>query len=159
MSAPKSVIKINKDGVQYTSNVDATQYYLFELNRGALRDVGKYLKKTAQSNFYSAYKRITGRAGQAAAIDTKVWSSKNTKYPRLEIGLAIRSKGKALTRWFFFQELGTRHQPKLGILTNTAKENIPTIIRIESQYLSHLSEEADRLEALIDEDDEGDADE
>ena len=44
MSAPKSVTKINKNGVTYTSNVDACQYYLHELNRAALRDVGKFVK-------------------------------------------------------------------------------------------------------------------
>lgn len=155
MSAPKSVIKIDKNGVKYTSNVDAAQYYIFELSRAALRDVGKFLKKTSQARFYSEFKKRTGRAGQAVAINSKVWSSKNTKYPRLEIGLNT----KGLTRWFFFQEIGTSKTPKLSILKNTALDNIAEIVKIESQYLSGLSDEASRLESLIDENEEGEIDE
>lgn len=159
MSAPKSVIKINKNGVEYTSSVDAANYYLFELSRAALRDAGKFLKKKAQANFYEEFRKITGRAGQSAAIDTKVWSSKNTKYPKLEIGLAVAGRGKALTRWFFFQEIGTSKTPKKSILTNTAKDNIAEIVKIESQYLSGLSGEASRLDKMINENDEGDENE
>ena len=44
MSVPKSVVKVKKNGVEYTSNVDAAQYYIHELNRAALRDVGKFVK-------------------------------------------------------------------------------------------------------------------
>ena len=152
MSAPKSVIKIDKTGgVAYESNIDAAQYYIFELSRAALRDVGKFLKKKAQANFYDEFKKRTGRAGQSVAINTKVWSSKNTQYPRLQIGLGT----KGLTRWFFFQEIGTSKTPRKAILTRTAEDNIAEIIKIESQYLSNLSGEAARLEALVNEDDEG----
>lgn len=149
MGAPKSVIKIKKkDGkcsVEYVSNVEQVEYYMFELCRGALRDVAKLLKKKAQENFYNEFKKRTGGAGQAIAINTKVWSSKSTKYPRLQIGLS----NKGLKRWFFFQEVGTSKTPKKAILTNTAKDNIAEIIKIESQYLSKLSQEASRLQSLV----------
>lgn len=155
MSAPKSIIKVDKTGsVEYTSNIEATQYYIFELSRAALRDVGKFLRKKAQANFYNEFRKRSGRSGQSIAINTKVWSSKNTKYPRLEIGLNT----KGLTRWFFFQEIGTSKTPRKAILTNTANENIAEIVKIESQYLSGLSNEATRLDELINENDEGDND-
>ena len=40
--------------------------------------------------------------------------------------------------------------PKLGILRNTTYDNIPEIVKIESQYLSALEDEAAALQ-LIDE--------
>jgi len=154
MSAPKSVVKLRtKNGkcdVTYESNVDACEYYLFELSRAALKDVGKFLKKKAAINFYNAFKKRTGKAGKAASIDTKVWSSRNTKFPRLEIG-AKAGKGTALRSWFFFQEIGTKTVRKERILTRTAEDNIAEIVKIESQYLSGLSGEAERLAALVDE--------
>jgi len=153
MSAPKSVVKIDKTGqVKYESNIDAAQYYIFELSRAALRDVAKFLKKKAQTNFYESFKKRTGGAGKTAAIDVKVWSSRNTKFPRLQIGLGT----KGLHYWFFFQEFGTSKTPKEAILTHTAEDNIAEIVKIESQYLSGLSGEASRLESMVDEENEGD---
>lgn len=45
MSLPKAV-KITKNGVEIISNVDRIQYTLKELERAALRDVGKLVCKT-----------------------------------------------------------------------------------------------------------------
>jgi hypothetical protein len=45
MGLPKSVVKINKDGVTYTSSVNRTEYTMLELERAALRDTGKFLKR------------------------------------------------------------------------------------------------------------------
>lgn len=145
MGAPKSVTKINKNGVTYTSNVDAAQYYIFELNRAALRDVGKFVKRTFRDAYYSVFEKHTGDGGKA--VNYVVLSSKNTKYPRVEIGL---KNGKVDGFYAYFQEFGTSKQPKLKLLTNSVEDNIPKIIEIESKYLSALNEEAEAL-ALIDE--------
>ena len=40
MSVPRSVTKITKNGVEFTSNIDATIYTMNELIRAALRDSG-----------------------------------------------------------------------------------------------------------------------
>ena len=48
MSVPKSVTTIKRNGsieFKHISNADRIQYTMRELMRGALRDVGKYLKK------------------------------------------------------------------------------------------------------------------
>ena len=58
MSAPKSVVKVNKNGVTYTSNVDAAKYYIHELSRAALRDVGKHVKKRWREAYYSHFERV-----------------------------------------------------------------------------------------------------
>lgn len=143
MSAPKSVTKLNKNGVTYTSNVAAAEYYIHELTRAALRDVGKFVKKTFREKYYSIFQRHTGDGGKAT--NYVVLSSKSTTNPRVEIGL---KKGKVDGRYSYFQEFGTSKTPKLGLLTASVEENIPTIIEIESKYLSGLESEAEALSLI-----------
>lgn len=159
MATPKSVTKIRtkqgKSYVEYTSNVKAAQYYIFELSRAALRDVAKFVKKKFKEEFYSHFGRRTGNAGKATRY--KVISGKNTKYPRVQIGLTSQD---ADGYYAYFQEFGTTKKnaygvlvPKLGLLQKVVRENISEIVRIESKYLNGLSGEADRLDALISEGD------
>ena len=155
MGAPKSVIKMNKNGVQYVSEVDKCQYYIHELTRAALRDVGKFIARTFRTSYYAHFKRHTGKAGRATKY--KVWSSKSTTAPRVEIGLKT---GQVDGFYGYFQELGTDRTPRLGLLKKAAQENIDEIIKIESQYLSALNGDEARANSLIDESDyEGNADE
>ena len=159
MPTPKSQIKVlakeGKTEVTYESNLDATQYALYELNRAALRDVGKYVAKTFRTAFYNHFKKHTGDAGKATKY--KVISGKSTTSPRVQIGLKT---GQVDGFYAYFQEFGTSTGiPRLGLLTHAVEDNVAEIIKIESQYLSGLSDEAARLESLINENDyEGDAD-
>lgn len=145
MSVPKSVVKVKKGGVEYTSNVDAAQYYIFELNRAALRDVAKFVKKTFRESFYTYFERHSGDAGRATS--SVVLSNKDTKYPRVEIGL---KKSQLKGVYGYEQEFGTSVIPKLGLLRDAVEGNIAKIVEIESKYLSALEDEAQAL-ALIDE--------
>lgn len=145
MSVPKSVVKVNKQGVTYTSNVDAAKYYIFELNRAALRDVAKFVKRTFRDSYYDNFDKETGNAGRATS--SAVLSNKDTKYPRVEIGLKkTTTKGV----YAYEQEFGTSTVPRLGLLTHAVEDNIPKIVEIESKYLSALDDEARAL-ALVDE--------
>ncbi len=141
MSVPKSSIKLRKDGVIYESNVEAAEYYTFELCRAALRDVAKFVKKDFRARFYSHFGRRTGEAGKV--LSSKVWASASTKYPRVEIGMKPGAKGF----YAFFQEFGAynpktkQHIPQLGLFRKTAYENIDTITKIQAQYLSYLNNE------------------
>ena len=146
MSAPKSVVKVKKDGVEYTSNVDAASYYIYELSRAALRDVGKFVKTKFRQAYYDHFKKHTGDAGKA--VSYKVISGKSTEYPRVQVGL---KSGKVDGFYAYFQEFGSSKTPRLGILTDTVEGNISTIVEIESKYLSGLEEEATAL-AMISED-------
>ena len=149
MSAPKSVTKINKDGVFFESNVDWCEYSIKELCRAALKDVGKFVRKEFKKNFYSHFKRHTGKAPKG--LKYVVFSSEKTQYPRIDLGLPQSAPGKPVEGFYsFFQEVGTSKQRKLGILQSTVQGNVDTIIRIESQYLTALQDEADTL-ALINE--------
>lgn len=145
MSVPKSVTKVNKNGVTYTSNVDACQYYIFELNRAALRDVAKFVKRKFRDSFYEHFSKDTGNAGRAT--QSVVLSNKDTKYPRVEIGL---KKNQLKGVYAYEQEFGTSKIQRLGLLTDAVESNVAKIIEIESKYLSALDDEAQAL-ALIDE--------
>ncbi len=145
MSVPKSVTKINKNGITYTSNVDACQYYIFELNRAALRDVAKFVKRTFRDLFYTYFTKETGNAGRATS--SVVLSNKDTKYPRVEIGL---KKSQLKGVYGYEQEFGTSSTPRLGLMTSAVEDNIAKIIEIESKYLSAMEDEARAL-SLIDE--------
>jgi len=153
MSAPKSVVKVKKNGVEYTSNVDACQYYIHELNRAALRDVGKFVKAEFRKRYYQIFKRHSGDGGKA--VNYVVMSSKSTTAPRVEIGL---KKGKIDGFYAYFQEFGSSKTPRYGLLRGSVEENIAQIVEIESQYLSGLEDEARAL-SMISEGEYSDADE
>lgn len=159
MPTPKSqtkvLVKQGKTEVTYESNLDAAQYYIYELSRAALRDVGKFVTKLFRTNYYQNFKKNTGNAGKATKY--KVISGKNTTAPRVQIGLKT---GQVEGFYAYYQEFGTSTGiPRLGLLSKAVEDNVSEIIKIESQYLDGLNDEAARLESLVNENDyEGDAD-
>lgn len=149
MSVPKSVTKFTKEGVEFTSSVDKVNYTIQELSRAALRDVGKYVCRTFRKLFYAEFKRKTGRVGKY----TQYWVRKNNgDMPDLQVGL------KPFAFYGAFQEYGTSSIKKHGFLTNAVYDNIDTIIKIESQYLSALEDEAEALSIIDEEEYVGGAD-
>lgn len=142
MSAPKSVTKITKNGLEFENNLDYCEWTIKELCRGALRDVAKFVRAEFKKSYYEHFSKQTGDAGKA--VSAKIWSSENTIYPRVDLGL------KGVKGFYgFFQEVGASNVPKLGLLQHSVEDNIQTIIEIESQYLSAI--ESDDPTALIDE--------
>lgn len=131
MSLPNAV-KITKNGVEFVSNVERLQYTLKELERAALRDVGKLVCKRSRQKI----KRRTGRL----AKNTQYWVRSKQKTPDLQVGF------KPGGFYGLYQEIGTSKAPKIGALSNAAEDNISDIIKIESQYLSGIgTEEAESL--------------
>ncbi|MBQ0112516.1 MAG: hypothetical protein KBT03_05255 [Bacteroidales bacterium] len=141
MSAPKTVTKVTKNGIEFTSNVDYCSYTIKELCRGALRDVAKFVRAEFKKSYYEHFNKRTGDASKA--VSAKIWSSENTQYPRVDLGL------KGVKGFYgFFQEVGASNIPKLGLLQHAVEDNISTIIEIEGRYLSAIESDA---ESLIDE--------
>ena len=126
MSLPKAV-KITKNGVEFVSNVERLQYTLKELERAALRDVGKLVCKRTKQKI----KRRTGRL----AKNTQYWVRSKQKVPDLQVGF------KPGGFYGLYQEIGTSEILKIGALSNAAEDNISDIIKIESQYLSGIGTE------------------
>ncbi|MBR3762190.1 MAG: hypothetical protein IKK59_05550 [Lachnospiraceae bacterium] len=146
---PKSVVRLNKDGVKFVSSVDRCSYTIKELSRAALRDVGRFVCKTFRKSFYQHFTMYRGRVGKY----TQYWvKHKYEKHPVLQVGM------KPNGFYGGFQELGTSREPKLGLLTSAVEDNIATIIKIESQYLSALEDEAKALSLISNDDYEGNGD-
>lgn len=132
-----SPVKVTKNGVEFTSNVDRANYTIRELTRAALRDVGKFVAKRTRQQI----KRRTGRM----AKNIQYWVRKNDG--DLQIGF------KPGGFYGGFQELGTVKQPKIGALTRSVEDNISTIRDIEAKYLSAIEDEQSAA-ALINEEEE-----
>ena len=153
MSVPKSVVRFRKGGVEYTSSVDRVNYTLVELTRAALRDVGKYITRTANSEAMKLKglkksRRVRGRT--STFLYNVPWAK--TGLPHLEVGV------KHGTWYGEQQELGTSKQPKRGILRNSAQNNIAQIVEIEAQYLSAMEDEAKALRLISEEEYSGGGD-
>lgn len=151
MSIPKSVIRFKKGDVVYTSSVDRAQYTIRELTRAALRDVGKYVSRICNSEAMKlpGLKKSRRVRGRTSAF--QYWARKQEC--DLQVGI------KHGTWYGEQQELGTKNQPKRGILRNSVYNNIPKIVEIESKYLSALESEAQALALISEEEYQGGADE
>lgn len=145
MGIPKSVVKFAKNGVEYTSSVDRVSYTVTELTRAALRDVGRFVARKCNeaAMLLPGMKKSRRVRGKSSAF--QYWVRKREK--DLQVGI------KHGTWYGEQQELGSRNQPKRGILRNTAYNNIATIVEIESKYLSALEDEAAALALIESEDD------
>ena len=149
MSVPKSVMKINKDGVQYVSSCDRAQYTIKELTRAALRDVGKFVCRQFRQSYYTHFKKKKGRVGKY----TQYWVRYKQDKPDLQVGV------KANGFYGLFQETGSRKTPKLALLLHSVTDNVAKIVQIESKYLSALEDEAKALSLINEDEYEGGADE
>ncbi len=144
MPLPRSVTKITKDGIEFTSSVDRAKYLLVELERAALKDVAKLLRRRMMDKG----RKLPGmRSFKIKRIPNAFQYWVRKKETDLQIGI------KHDTWYGVDQELGSRNQPQRGILRNTVFENIEQIRLIEGQYLSAIEDESRAL-GLIDEDEE-----
>lgn len=144
MAMPKSITKINKDGVKFVSEVDAVQYTITELSKAALRDVAKYLRKQVRDS-------TTKRTGNLRkSIATWVRINKETGTPELQIGVYSKAKAKekGLNYAFYarYLEFGTKKQRAMnggsGFLRNKVKSETDMIRKIQAQYLSGIKDGA-----------------
>lgn len=139
MPMPKSVTKIKKDGVEFISNVDRAQYTLTELQRAALRDTGKFIRKRVIQEL----KKLRGMRRSR-----RLYNSMQYWVRRRETDLIIGHKHDT---WYGAHgEIGQRNQPRRDILRDTVYNNIDQIRLIQGQYLSAIENE-NRALGLIDE--------
>lgn len=145
MPLPKSVTKITKDGVKFTSNVDRTQYLLRELQRAALRDTAKYIRR----RMIEKLKKLPGmKRSRRLYRSTQYWLRRRES--DLQIGF------KHNTWYGVEQEMGTSNQPKRSILRDTVYEDIAQIRIIQGQYLSAIEDENRALGLINEEEAVGD---
>lgn len=151
MSVPRSVIRIKRDGVEYVSSCDRAQYTIRELTRAALRDVGKLISFRANERAQELHGMKESDRVRKKTSAFQYWVRR--RECDLQVGI------KHNTWYGVEQELGSSKMKKLGILNNVTQENIAEIVKIESQYLSALEDEARALEMIDEDEHEGGADE
>ena len=136
---PKSVTRVNKNGVKFISNVDRAKYTIRELSRAALRDTAKLLRN-----------RMTNKARKLRGMGKSKRIRNTYQYwiRKREMDLVV---GVKHATWYSqHQELGTKGMPKKGILRDTTFENIDQIRIIQGKYLSAIENE-NLARGLIDE--------
>lgn len=152
MSVPKSVVKFDKNGVKYTSNVDYYKYTIAELTRAAMRDVGKLICRYTNSKLMSWHKVLQkSKISRGKNSPFQYWVRK--KECDLQVG--VEHEGHNPEWYGVRQELGTSGTPKKGFLTETTRENIAQIVEIESKYLTALRDDAAALALCSEEEYEG----
>lgn len=144
MAAPKSVMKINKNGVQFTESVDRANYFITELTRAAMKDVARFVLRIVRANVRGISNQT--RKMRYAGMRYQYWVRK--KECDLQLGIENTARGAETAWWADQSELGTAGQPKRGFLRAAVYDNISMIRTIESQYLSGIETED---ESLIDE--------
>jgi len=133
------VVKINKDGVEFTSSVDRAKYTIRELERAALKETAKFLRR----RMLDELRKLPGMRRHI-----RLWRSTQYWVRKQEADLLIGFKHDS---WYGAQqELGTRGQPRRGTLRRIVLDNIDTIRLIQGQYLQHVEDE-NRALGLIDE--------
>lgn len=139
MPMPPSVMRINKDGVTFVSNVDRAKYTIQELERAALKDVAKFLRR----RMLDELRKLPGMRRHR-----RLWASTQYWVRKLEADLLIGFKHES---WYgVHQELGTSKQPRRAVLRNTVMGNIDQIRIIQGQYLKAIEDE-NRAKGLINE--------
>ena len=139
MAVPRSVTRITRDGVSFKSNIDRTKYLLKELQRAALRDTAKLIRK----KMIVKLRKLPGmKRNKRVYNSTQYWVRKQET--DLQIGFKHNTWYGALS------ELGQKGQPARHILRGTVMENIEDIRRVQGQYLSSIEDE-NRALGLIDE--------
>ncbi len=132
MALPKP-IKITKNGVEYISNVDRTQYTLKQLVHAANKDVGKLITRRTKEKI----SRRTGRGRK----NTQYWARKDGS---LQVGY------KPAGFYLGFDEIGTNKRRKIAQMTNTVQEQKNEIRKIQGTYIKSIEDE-NKAKGLIDE--------
>lgn len=130
MSLPKSVTRINKNGIRFISNVDRASYSMKELSRAALKDVSKLLK-------YNMAKKVKKLPGMKKSKRFKGAFQGWVRSRDADLQMGIKHN----TWYGVQQELGTHNQPKRDILRSTVHEHLAEIEKIEAQYMGRLNGE------------------
>ena len=131
--------KITRDGVSFKSSVDRAMYLMKELQRAALRDTGKLIRK----RMIAKLRKLPGmKRNKRIYKSTQYWVRK--RETDLQIGFKHDS-------WYGARsELGEKGQPARHILRGTVMENLDDIRRVQGKYLSSIENENVAL-GLIDE--------
>ncbi|MBP1992546.1 hypothetical protein [Paenibacillus eucommiae] len=136
MAMPRTV-RVRRNGVEFISNIDRTQYTLKQLQMAGLREVGKMIRKRVMQQ---AKLQVGMKRSKRIMRSFQYWARKR------ETDLIVGIKHNT---WYGFeQELGTHGQRKKAILMNAVFSNIDDIRRIMGIYIESIENE-NRAAGLI----------
>jgi len=155
MAMPKSVTRINKDGVTFVSSVDKVQYTIQELSKAALRDTAKLVRREAKANAPFHKGNLKKNIGTWVRTD-KSGPMAGTSYLQIGVYDKARAEKKGLKYAFYamFYEFGTSKQIARPFLRPAVFNNIPEIQKIQGQYLSAIDQGEHKIGSLIEEGEE-----
>lgn len=134
-------------GVQYTSNAKQVKHMLTELERAALKEVAKYLRKKMKSRVPFGQGVLKKNIG--------TWVVK--KNASLQIGVYTRDRAKRKGYPYAYHahlvEFGTKRTRANPFLSSTVMEHINQIRLIQGKYLKEIENE-NRAKGLIKEEEE-----
>lgn len=133
-----SAVKITKNGIEYISKVDRTQYALKQLVHAANKDVGKYIARRTRE-------KIRKRTG-IGRKNTQYWARKDGS---LQVGY------KPGGFYLGFDELGTNKRRKIAQLSNTVQEEKNEIRRIQGTYIKSIEDENKALGLINEREEQG----
>lgn len=141
-----SVTKIKRGNVEFVSSVDRANYYIEELTRRAMLDVGRLVSYECSKRVRQINKYLRKRKRVAARYGYKIPRGETT----LHVGVERKDFGAVSAWWADQAELGTHNQPKRGILRSSVYDNLDKIREIEAHYLSAIEDDL-KAERMIDE--------
>ena len=136
--------------VQFTSNSNEAKKILRELERAALKDVAKFLRKEIKRNVPVDQGTLKKNVGS--------WVKKvSGGSPVLQIGVYTRARARKKGYVYAFHahmvEFGTKYSSAQPFLRNSVMNNIDQIRIIQGKYLKSIEDE-NRARGLINEEEE-----
>jgi HK97 gp10 family phage protein len=136
-----------KKGIKYQSNTKQVKYLMSELERAALKESAKFLRKEMKS-------KIPVDEG---ILKKNVGTWVKRKDGSLQIGIYTRQRAKRKGYKYAFHahlvEFGTKKTRAQPFLRNTVMENIDQLRIIQGQFLKEIEDE-NRARGLIKEEEE-----
>lgn len=141
-----STMKFKKGEVVYEQSVDRANYFIEELTRAAMKDVGRFVLREVAKQV----RGINAFTKKAKYVPKRYQMWVRKKENDLILGIENTKYGAETAWWADQAELGTHGQPKRGILYSTVYDNIGKIREIEAHYLSAIEDDL-AAESMIDE--------
>lgn len=144
MANPNAKMKITKkDGVTFQSNVEHVKFTIEELIHAANKDVARFIRREAANVLAEEYKDKHVKGSKETKRRNKFYkkhANRTIQYwaRKKELDLQVGYKNY---NWMAQQEQGEYGYKKLGAIRNTVYKNIPTINKIQAQYISELNKD------------------
>lgn len=149
--------RYNGAGVQYISRADDVKEMMTELERAALKEVAKFLRKEVKSRVPVKEGILKRNVGTWVKTLGKKMKGQTKGTPILQLGIYDRARARRKGYKYAFHahliEFGTKKSAAKPFLRPSVMENIDQIRLIQGKYLKAIEDE-NRARGLISEEEE-----